>query len=376
MAFLIKLVGATIAGPTCAKTRLEKSIFRKFNFGAPNYPMARKKSPEFVRCRGREEKILDVFSVRGRQYLMLEQLNERGAFRVFDRRAGPAGDYRVLHRIPCSKMTDQKIETLRRLGGPTANRNFPSVTDFARQGSELFLVMTWVWGKNLREFLQEVRQQQNRARRPSVTQVVRLARGLAHGLSHYHRRANVVHGDVSPANMIVTSGTTSLVLVDFGSAWPVERSATKEIGDGVTLPYAAPERIAHHALEDFRADVFSLSVVAYEMLTLEIPFDGAGGRAGLPNLADKFGGTFVPTSKLIARSDRLPYQSVQLLDDLFRASLALHPDGRYATRSEWLAAWDALHDSLRKGTRLSNFESRFLACLEWLGGWFQIGKNR
>ena len=98
--------------------------------------------------------------------------------------------------------------------------------------------MTWVWGTNLRELLRSVRS--GELPRPSVPEVVRLARGLAHGLSHYHRRANVVHGDVSPANLIVTSATKNLVLVDFGSAWPVEQTATKESGDGFTLPYAAP----------------------------------------------------------------------------------------------------------------------------------------
>ena len=201
-------------------------------------------------------------------------------------------------------------------------------------------------------------------------------RGLAHGLSHYHRRANVVHGDVSPANLIVTSGTKNLVLVDFGSAWPVEQSATKEIGDGITLPYAAPERIARHASEDFRADVFSLSVVAYELLTLEIPFDGAGGQAGIPAFVANFAPSFVAPSTLISpQAARLPARAMELLDEHFRIGLALHPDGRFATRREWLAAWDRLHLELQKGERLSNFEKRFLACLEFIARPF-LGRHK
>jgi serine/threonine protein kinase len=322
------------------------------------------KTPRTIRFRGREEEILDVFSIRGRQYFALEQLSHRGAFRVFDRHAGINGDYRVLYRIPYSRLTRDRIETLRRLSGPTANRNFPYISDCVRQGDELIVVMSWVWGRNLRELLAEVRA--SKCPRPSVTEIVRLIRGLAHGLSHYHRRAQVVHGDVGPANIVVTSGTKNLVLVDFGSAWPVEQSATKEAGDGITPPYTAPERIARHALEDFRADQFSLSVVAYELLTLEIPYDGAGGRAGLPNLSESFAESFVPPSRLIADQDRLPERSLELVDELFRISLALHPDGRFLTRAEWLGAWDGLHRALQKGDRLSSFEQRVLHWLESL----------
>lgn len=320
-------------------------------------------APRTIRFRGREEKVLDRFFVRGREYLALEQLSHRGAYRVFDRHAGIGGDFRVLYRLNYSRITRQQIETLRRLSGPTANLNFPYISDCLRQGADLFVVRSWVWGTNLRELLAGVRQ--GTINRPSVTETVRLIRGLAHGLSHYHRKAQVVHGDVSPANLVVTTGTKNLVLIDFGSAWPVELAATKEAGDGVTAPYAAPERLGRHALEDFRSDLFSLSVVAYEMLTLEIPYDGAGGRAGLPSVAGEFAETFVPLSRLIAEPNRLPQHSLALLDELFRISLALHPDGRFATRTEWLGAWDGLHRALQKGSRLTGFQQRLLEVIEW-----------
>lgn len=327
-----------------------------------------KRAPGVIRFHGREEEIIDRFFVHGREYLALEQLSHRGAWRVFDRHAGIDGDYRALYRLPYSQLTRQRIESLRRLSGPTANRNFPYISDCARQGDDLFVVMSWVWGTNLRELLRDVRQ--GKINRPSVTETVRLIRGLAHGLAHYYRKTQVVHGDVSPANMVVTTGTKTLVLIDFGSVWPVELSATKDPGDGVTPPYAAPERMAGHALEDFRSDLFSLAVVAYEMLTLEIPYDGAGGRAGLPNLADSFSDTFVPPSQLIAEPKRLPYQSLALLDELFRVSLALHPDGRFLSRPDWLAAWDGLHRAFQKGDRLSSFEQRLIGWLESIASRF------
>jgi hypothetical protein len=102
------------------------------------------------------------------------------------------------------------------------------------------------------------------------------------------------------------------------------------------------------------------------MLTLEIPYDGAGGRAGLPSLAPSMAGSFVPPSQLIANCNRLPPNALEPLDEVLRVSLSLHPDGRFATRTAWLGAWDALHRELQKGNRLSGFQQQILGWLESL----------
>ena len=317
-------------------------------------PQNRRKS---IRFRGRNEPVLETFRVRGRTYFALEKLSRRGAYRVFDPHAGPHGDYRILYRLSNAETSRQSIEILRRLGGPTGNRNFPGIVDFARQGDDLFVVVAWVTGTNLRRYLDAIRA--NKTPRPTVSEVVRLTRGLVHGVAHYHRRTNIIHGDISPANLLLTSGPTQLVLVDFGSAWPVETTATKEVGDGVTEPYAAPERLTSHAAEDFRSDAFSMSVVAYELLTLTIPFGNLGGRAGTPSLADKMATAYEKPSKLL-HQNKLPRHTTKLLDECFATSLAFKPDDRFATTSEWIGAWDKLHFAMKKGSRLSRFET-FLA---------------
>lgn len=307
-----------------------------------------------IRFRGKSEPVLDTFRVRGRTYFALERLSRRGAYRVFDQHAGPHGDYRILYQLSRSKTTQQSIEILRRLGGPNGNRNFPGIVDFVHQKDDLFIVVAWVNGTNLRRYLDAIRAQETP--RPSVYEVVRLVRGLVHGVAHYHRRTNIIHGDVSPANIIITSGTTQLVLVDFGSAWPIESTAARAVGDGVTEPYAAPERIAGHAAEDFRSDAFSLSVIAYELLTLKIPFGGLGGRAGTPNLSEKMTGAYEAPSKL-TRIERLPRRIAKLVDACIGQGLAMHPDDRFSTTSEWIAAWDELHFAMKNGQQLSRFET-------------------
>ena len=292
--------------------------------------------------RGRRENIIDIFPVRGRTYFALEKLSRRGSYRVFDPHAAPGGDYRVLRRIPSSKWTRQKIETLRRISGPTVNRNFPRIVDCAQSGDEIFVAAEWVWGTNLRDYLCAIRKKE--IPRPVAPEIVRLIRGLAHGLAHYHRRANLVHGDISPANIILTSGTKHLVLVDFGSAWPVERTAEKESGDGITNPYAAPERIFGNAAEDFRSDIFSLCVVAYELLTLEIPYDGMGGQAGNPELRNQPTPTLSKPSSRIHRGWHFSNAQTRSIDGYLTKGLALSPDERFATRDAWLNATDGLHN--------------------------------
>ena len=66
-----------------------------------------------VRFRGKTEEVLASLHAWRRTYLVLEKLSWRGAYRVFDRHAGPDGDYRALYRIPKAKVSKNQIEILR-----------------------------------------------------------------------------------------------------------------------------------------------------------------------------------------------------------------------------------------------------------------------
>ncbi len=322
-------------------------------------------SRPLVHFRGRSEPVLETFIIRGRRYEVLERLSHRGAFRVFDRRANLGGNYRALYRIPAALLTKQRAEVLRRLGGPNRNRNFPQTIECTRQGEQWWLITEWIAGNRLSDFLQQVRARQ--VARPSVREAVRLTRGLAHGLHHYHRKTQLIHGDVSPANLLVSQGSKQLVLVDFGSAWPAERAATEESGDGITCPYAAPERLAKHALQDARSDLFSLGVVLYELLTLQIPFGNTGGQAGLPQFVHSLARTYQPPSQLMTDGERIPREALRQLDQLLARLLALHPDERFPNSSACLAAWDALWHELQSGHRLSGWQRAIADLLtRWL----------
>jgi serine/threonine-protein kinase len=133
----------------------------------------------------------------------------------------------------------------------------------------LFYVMPYVEGESLRDRL--VRE----AELP-IPDAVRVLRDVADALSAAHAQG-VIHRDIKPDNILL-SGNHAIV-TDFGVAKAVrEAAAGREVtSDGVAMgtpAYMAPEQGAADPQVDHRADIYSLGVVAYEMLTGQPPFTG------------------------------------------------------------------------------------------------------
>lgn len=115
-------------------------------------------------------------------------------------------------------------------------------------------------------------------------EIVRLLAGVADALAHAHQRG-VIHRDVKPSNILV-DGEGRPHVCDFGIARLASRALderglpTTMTGDFVgTLRYASPEQVEGDPdAVDTRSDVFSLGVVAYELLTGASPHPSEGGR--------------------------------------------------------------------------------------------------
>jgi eukaryotic-like serine/threonine-protein kinase len=169
-----------------------------------------------------------------------------------------------------------------------------------------------------------------------------IARKLAEALSAAHA-ANVVHRDLKPENVFLVKGTTGrgsgdedVRIVDFGAAKIVGGSKLTRPGVVFGTPYyMSPEQAGGQPV-DARADVYSLGVLLYEMITGAVPFE-----------ADTYMG--VLTKHLFAAppkpSERTP-SGVQLgdLEAVVMKALEKDPSERYQSMTEFAAAIERAMD--------------------------------
>lgn len=134
-----------------------------------------------------------------------------------------------------------------------------------------WLAMEYVEGSSLASIMRE--HAANDALVP-VQRALAILRQVAYGLAAVHR-AGLVHRDVKPANIVVESGTGRPVLVDFGLAVPEGDRTMPDLAG--TASYMAPEQAGAYGLDGVsgKADIYSLGVTAFHLLTGRLPYEGA-----------------------------------------------------------------------------------------------------
>jgi serine/threonine-protein kinase len=167
----------------------------------------------------------------------------------------------------------QEARTAARLGHPAICRVF----DFGEtRHGDPFVVTELLHGETLAEVLK-------RQRRMPATQAVTWLLPIAEGLALAHEKG-IVHRDVKPENIFLSHEDVQRMrpkLLDFGIARFVEAD-NKLTQDGALLGtphYMSPEQARGDAELGARSDVWSLSVVLYELVTGQLPFDGENYNA-------------------------------------------------------------------------------------------------
>jgi tetratricopeptide (TPR) repeat protein/tRNA A-37 threonylcarbamoyl transferase component Bud32 len=197
-----------------------------------------------------------------------------------------ADDPRLRRRVALKRLSDPDLrspESRRRLlreARAAARLNHPnvaSVYDIVESDDGVHIVMEYVAGETLAARL--------RSGRLAPPTAVSIAIQLAEALAEAHAMG-VIHRDLKPGNVVVTAGDRVKVL-DFGlartrgiagrdPAWSGSHSSdTGDDADGIagTPPYMAPETFLGRA-PDARADMYSLGITLFEMLTGRRPFAG------------------------------------------------------------------------------------------------------
>lgn len=328
------------------------------------------REPSFVRIGRKSVPVIGRRYVNGRELLILEELGSPAHGRrlhAFDPRAGLHGEERRVIIIARNAESAKHLHTLHRVR--RHDHAFSRILDLERSREEFVVVMDWVTGPSLCAYLTEVKQ--GRIPRPSIREAFRLGRDLARNLTKLHRLSFVVHGDLNPENLILNRDTGRLVLIDFGSSWSIENSASRTPGDGVRAVYSAPEMFEDRQPAHEYADQFVATLILYEMLTLVVPFEGFGGAAGWPHHRDEMATSLVLPSALNKQFNQIPQEAGRRIDELVVRGLCFTPSGRFKTSAEWTSALDQIWNDLNQAQAdggLNDLVSR------WIGifaDWFK-----
>ena len=147
------------------------------------------------------------------------------------------------------------------------------IYDVGERSGVAYFVMAHVTGGNLATLL-------GRAPRPPIEEVRRIVREIADALEYAHERG-VVHRDIKPDNILLDADGGRAMVTDFGIARAIEAGSRLTVtGIAVGTPaYMSPEQAMGEREVDGRSDIYSLGVVAYQMLTGRLPFTGSNPMA-------------------------------------------------------------------------------------------------
>jgi serine/threonine protein kinase len=265
------------------------------------------------------------------RYHVLEQLGEGGmavVYKAFDTRLESNVAVKVIRieRITpdmlsrALKRFEHEAKALARLTHP----NIVKVIDFGESNDRPYLVMPLLAGGNLKQMLQSGSIPWRRA----LNLLIPVARALG-----YAHRQGVIHRDVKPSNILITESGEPM-LTDFGVAKIIEEGATIDLtGTAAALgtpEYMAPEQTTSRTVDE-RADVYSLGIVLYEMVTGRKPFTADTPLAVL----------IMQAKDPLPRPTRFVPNLPESVERILLKALAKDPADRYSSMEEMASAMEA-----------------------------------
>lgn len=249
-------------------------------------------------------------------YQLLELLGKGGMGEVWKAKQLSLGRVVALKVLPDKfardpefvKRFEKEATALAALSHP----NVVQIIDRGQAGDHVYFTMELVPGINLRELMN--------AQKPSVRDALRIGAQVARAIDYAHEQ-KVVHRDLKPENILVDA-RGHVKIADFGlagmqgSEHNISLTATA-VAMG-TVNYMAPEQRRDAKNVDHRADLYSLGVILYELLTGELPL-----------------GRFKPPSQKVPELD-------PALDEVVGQLLETEPDARPKRALDTATALDEL----------------------------------
>ncbi|HET7436058.1 MAG TPA: serine/threonine-protein kinase [Thermoanaerobaculia bacterium] len=270
------------------------------------------------------------------KYRILQRLGAGGMGEVFKVEHTFLGAIRVVKviRAQISESRDAHDRFLREARAATKvqHPNVATLHDFSAlpDGSH-YMVWEYIDGENVAQRLRSRTTLPPRA-------AVHIAVQALHGLEAIHR-AGIVHRDISPENLMLTTGD-SVKIIDLGVAKLDDANEVSSTQTGIfvgKLRYASPEHLGflkEGEKIDGRADLYSLAMVLYEMLTGRPPFEATS-----------------PHQYYIHHSTEAPVAEVNLpalpqLQAVLRKAMARNRNERFATAADFARALEEVEAQL------------------------------
>ncbi|HUG92885.1 MAG TPA: serine/threonine-protein kinase [Planctomycetaceae bacterium] len=280
-------------------------------------------------------------------YLLLEPIGHGGMGEVYRARHLMMKREVAVKLLLASRIDDpdtiQRFKREVRLAARLTHPNIVTALDAGRHGGHYFLVMEFVPGQNLSRY---VGQHGPLPVIKAVGCLLQAARGL-----EFAQQKGIVHRDVKPSNLLLSSDGTVKVL-DLGLSRLHSDAAAHESDEGDldltgsrhfmgTVNFMAPEQAVHPHEADHRADIYSLGCTLYYLLTGRAPY--VSGTAMNRVLAHRE----APIPPLGGFRIDIPDE----LEDIYRRMMAKRPEDRYQSFSDLLADLEHCHaEMLRRAT--------------------------
>jgi tRNA A-37 threonylcarbamoyl transferase component Bud32 len=251
---------------------------------------------------------LEEIARRFPQLEVLECLGRGGMGVVYKARQPRLNRFVALKILAREKEQDPRFaERFTREAQALARLNHPNIVtiyDFGEADGLYYLLMEFADGLSLRQLLQ--------TRKLAPEEALVIVPAICEAL-HYAHQQGIVHRDIKPENILLDK-QGRVKIADFGIAKLLgghgrAESLTGEQQVVGTPHYMAPEQVEKPGIVDHRADIYSLGVVFYEMLTGELPL-----------------GKFAPPSHIVKMDVRL--------DEVVLHALEKEPERRYQQASQ------------------------------------------
>jgi len=203
------------------------------------------------------------------RYQIIEELGKGGmgrVYKVLDKEVNAKVALKLIKpEIASDKKTIERFRNELKVARDIAHKNVCQMYHLGKEEGAYYITMEYVSGEDLKSFIR-------RAGFLSPGKAISIANQVCEGLLEAHR-LGVIHRDLKPQNIMIDKEGNARIM-DFGIARSLRAKGITGSGVMIGTPeYMSPEQVDGKEA-DQRADIYSLGVILYEMVTGQVPFEG------------------------------------------------------------------------------------------------------